>query len=139
MVQQYEAYAAKVAGIGACGGKLPGGFESGLSDKALGFLFQDLLQKALDNPDAYTAQELLSLLASGLRMGAVGNKVPGSGLLQSAAKNLLVQFEATLDLKLQAAAAAGDTQTILDILIGAQIYGLDDLADKAQGLLAEGG
>jgi hypothetical protein len=72
-------------------------------------------------------------------MGAVGNKVPGSGLLQSAAKNLLVQFEATLDLKLEAAAAAGDTQTILDILIGAQIYGLDDLADKAQGLLAEGG
>ena len=139
MVMQYEAYAAKVAGIGACGGSLPGGFESGLSDKALGFLFQDLLQKALDNADAYTAQELLSLLASGVRMGAVGNAVPGSGLLQKAAKNLLVQFEATLESKLIAAAAAGDKQTVLDILIGAQVLGLDALADKAQGLLAEAG
>jgi hypothetical protein len=138
MVKQSEALAAKIAGIAACGGSLPQGFQSGLSNNVIGSLFQDLLQKALDDPDAYTAQELLALLAAGIRMGAVGKSVPGSAPFKDFAKNLLVQFEATLDLKLEAAAAAGDKQTILDILIGAQIYGLDDLADKAQGLLAGG-
>jgi len=137
LVKQYEALAAKIAAIGACGGSLPQGFQSGLSDKVIAAFFQDLLQKALDNPDAYTAQQLMELLGSGIRMGAVGNAVPGTVAFQNVAKDLLVQFEATLESKLQAAAAAGDQQTVIDILIGAQTYGLDALQDNAE-LLLEG-
>ena len=59
MAAQYEALAAKVAAISACF-ELPPGFESGLSDTAIGSLFQDVLQKALDNHGAYTAQQLPS-------------------------------------------------------------------------------
>ena len=65
-------------------------------------------------------------------MDAVGNSVPGSGPYQEVAKNLLVEFEATLEAKLQTAAQAGDVQTVLDILVGAQQYGLDALANEAQ-------
>ncbi len=138
LAQQYEALAAELASIGACE-SLPAGFESGLSDKMIGAFFQDLLQKALDHPEMYSAQALLSLLGSGLRMDAVGNDVAGSGPYQAFAKNLLAEFEATLESKLQAAAKAGDSQTVLDILVGAQQYGLDELANEAQGLLATGG
>jgi hypothetical protein len=134
LVKQYEALAAKIAGIAACGGSLPKGFQSGLSDKVIAAFFQDLLQKALDNPDAYTAQQLMELLGSGIRMGAVGNAVPGTIAFQNVAKDLLVQFEATLESKLQAAAAAGDQQTVIDIMVGAQTYGLDALQDKAEQL-----
>ncbi len=138
LAKQYEAVAATLASIGACE-SLPTGFESGLSDKMIGALFQDLLQNALDHPAKYSAQALLSLLGSGLRMDAVGNSVPGSGPYQEVAKNLLVEFETTLEAKLQTAAKAGDTQTVLDILVGAQQCGLDALANEAQGLLATGG
>lgn len=135
MAAQYEALAAKVAAISACE-SLPPGFISGLSDKGIGALFQHVLQKALDNPGAYTAQQLLSLLASGVRMGCVGDSVPGSGAYQDSAANLLVQFETTLEAKLNAADAAGDLQTVQDIWIAAQQLGLDALAEKAKKLWA---
>ena len=71
-------------------------------------------------------------------MGCVGDSVPGSGAYQDFAKNLLVQFETTLEAKLNDAAAVGDSTTILDILVAAQQFGLDALAEKAKGLLESG-
>lgn len=135
MTELYEALGAKIAAIGACF-ELPPGFQSGLSNMATGSLFQALLQKALNDPDAYTVQELLSLLASGLRMGAVGSAIPGSGGYQDTAESLMVQFEATLEAKLDAAAAAGDLQAVQDIWIAASQLGLKALAAKAKNLWA---
>lgn len=135
LAQQVDALNAKVAGLGACDTP-PKGFEKGLSDTVLASLFQDLLQTVLNDPDAYTAQQLLSLLAVGVHVGAVGPSVGGSAAFRQMADSLYTQFGANLEVKLEAAAKAGDTATILDILVGAQQFGFDSLADKAQGYLA---
>jgi hypothetical protein len=124
--------------LGACGGPLPPGFTKGLSDTLLAALFQQMVREnVLDLPDQYTAQALLSILGVAVRIGAVGNSVAGSAALKKEATDLLAYFDTTLELKLDAAIAAKDTQTILDILIGAQQFGLDALANKAQGALAQ--
>jgi hypothetical protein len=136
LAYQIDALNAKIMGLGACTGAPPG-FEKGLSDTLLAALFQDALQMALDNAGQYNAQALLTLLGVGIRVGAVGLSVPGSAPLKQFAENLHIQFEATLTQKLNEAVAAGDVPTIIDILIGAQQYGLDGLADLAQGALAE--
>lgn len=73
----------------------------------------------------------------GIRVGAIGESVPGSAPLKQKAKELLDGFEAGLEQKLDEATAAGDAPTIIDILIGAQQFGLDALAANAQGALAQ--
>lgn len=138
LAKQVDALNAQIAGLGGCDVP-PNGFQNGVADTLLASLFQDLLQTALNDPSAYTAQELLALLAAGVHVGAVGPSVGGSAPFQQMADSLYTQFGAILELKLDAAAAAGDTATILDILIGAQQFGLTALADKAQGYLATGG
>ena len=133
LAHQIDALNAALAGLGGCDVP-PKGFEKGLQDTLLASLFQDLLQDQVLPGDSYTAQELLAFLGVGIHVGAVGAAVPGN--LGPNAKNLFTQFEAALEVKLNQAIAANDTQTITDILIGAQQYGLDSLADKAQGALA---
>jgi hypothetical protein len=108
--------------------------QKGLQDTLLTALFQDLLSEKVLPGDAYTAQELLAFLGVGVHVGAVGGSVPGN--LGQTAKNLFVEFEAALDIKLTQAIAEGNVPTIIDILIGAQQFGLDSLAAKAQGALA---
>jgi hypothetical protein len=135
LAQQAEALVKKRAALGACG-SLPPDYVPGVPEFVIGDLFQELLQKALSDPDAYTAQELLSLLGSGIRVRAVGNSVPGEGPYQDFAKSLLVQFENALEAKLDAAAAAGDWETVQDIWTAAQQLGLAALADKAKDLWA---
>ena len=137
LAQQVDALNAQVAGLGGCDVP-PQGFQNGVADTLLASLFQDLLQTALNDPSAYTAQELLALLAAGVHVGAVGPSVSGSAPFQQMADSLYTQFGAILEQKLDQAAAAGDAATILDILVGAQQFGLQALADKAQGLLASG-
>ena len=88
-------------------------------------------------PDAFTPHYLLTLLGVGIRVGAIGESVPGSAPLKQKAKELLDGFEAGLEQKLDEATAAGDAPTIIDILIGAQQFGLDALAANAQGALAQ--
>ncbi len=133
LTQQYEAYAAKLVAIGSCQ-SLPGDLDPDLSDDVIAALLQDLLQKALDHPEKYSAQELLSLLGSGLRMDAVGVAVSESAPYEAFAENLLAQFGAALLDKLHAASAAGDQNTIKDILVGALQYGLGALAKEAKTL-----
>lgn len=65
----------------------------------------------------------------------MGGSVPGN--LGQMANSLLVEFEAALDLKLTQAIAEGNVPIIIDILVGAQQFGLDSLAAKAHGALAE--
>jgi hypothetical protein len=138
LIQRIDQLNAQILGLGQCQGPLPPGFSKGLSDTLLTALFQDLIKEnVLDHADKYTAQALLSILGVGVRIGAVGNAVPGSAPLKLEAKNLLALFDIALEQKLDEAIAAGDSQTILDILVGAQQYGLDALADKAQGALAQ--
>ena len=137
LTQQYEAFAGKLVAIGSCE-SLPGDLDPDLSDDLIAALLQDLLQKALDHPELYSAQELLSLLGSGLRMDAVGVAVSDSAPYEAFAKNLLVQFGVVLLDKLHAASAAGDQNTIKDILIAAQQYGLGALAKEAKKLYKAG-
>lgn len=134
VAHQIDALNAAFLGLGGCDVP-PAGFTKGLQDTLLTALFQDLLSEQVLPGDAYTAQELMAFLGVGVHVGAVGNAVPGN--LGQTAKNLLIQFEAALDLKLSQAIADGDVPTITDILIGAQQFGLGSLADKAQGALAE--
>ncbi len=138
LAQQVDALNAQIAGLGGCD-LPPKGFQNGLADTLLAALFQDLLQTALNDSSAYSAQELLALLGAGVHVGAVGPSVGGSAPFQQMADSLYTQFGAVLEQKLDAAAAAGDTTTILDILVGAQQFGLTALANKAQGYLATGG
>ena len=131
-----DALNAKSLGLVACE-IAPKGFQKGLQDTLLSALFQDVLEGIFANADQYSAQDLLSLLGVGVRVGAVGLNVPGSKALKDVAESLFTQFEAALSQKVDAANAAGDKQTILDVLVAAQQYGMDALADHAQGALAE--
>ncbi|MGH2653977.1 MAG: hypothetical protein ACRDHV_06470 [Actinomycetota bacterium] len=136
LAHQIDVLNAKILGLGPCQAPPPG-FEKGLSDTLLTALFQDLLAAPAMFPDAFTPHYLLTLLGVGIRVGAIGESVPGSAPLKQKAKELLDGFEAGLEQKLDGAIAAGDAPTIIDILIGAQQFGLDALADKAQGALAQ--
>ncbi|MGH2657070.1 MAG: hypothetical protein ACRDIZ_10320 [Actinomycetota bacterium] len=136
LAHQIDALNAKILGLGPCQ-EPPEGFEHGLSDTLLTALFQDLLEAPAQLPENFPTHYLLSLLGVGIRVGAVGASVPGSAPLKQKAQELLAGFEAGLELKLNEAIATGDAQTIIDILIGAQQFGLDALADKAQGGLAQ--
>ncbi len=137
LAKQVDALNAKIAGLGGCDSP-PKGFQNGVADTLLAALFQDLLQTALDDAGSYSAQDLLTLLSVGVHVGAVGSAVGASAAFQQKAASLATQFEAVLEQKLDAAASAGDTQTVLDVLVGAQQFGLDALANKAQGYLATG-
>jgi hypothetical protein len=136
LAHQIDALNAKILGLGPCEAP-PEGFEQGLSDTLLTALFQDLLEAPATLPEHFPTHYLISFLGVGIRVGAVGESVPGSALLKQKAMELLVGFEAGLELKLNEAIAAGDMPTIIDILIAAQQFGLDSLANKAQGGLAE--
>lgn len=136
LAHQIDALNAKILGLSPCEAP-PEGFEKGLSDTLLTALFQDLLEAPATLPEDFPTHYLISFLGVGIRVGAVGESVPGSAPLKQKAKELLDGFEAGLNQKLDEAISAGDAPTIIDILIAAQQFGLDALADKAQGGLAE--
>jgi hypothetical protein len=135
VAEKIDSINSKLLGLGACDAAPPG-FQKGLQDTTVSALFQDVLNDVLARTDDYSGQELLSLLAVGIRVGAVGLSVPGSPAVKNFAKNLFTQFEAALIGKVDAARAAGDQQTILDVLVTAQQLGMNALADHAQGALA---
>jgi len=135
VAEKIDAFNARLVGLAACDAAPPG-FQKGLQDTVLSALFQEVLNEALARTDDYSGQELLSLLAVGIRIGAVGLSVPGNPAVKNFAKNLFTQFEAALIGKVDAANAAGDQQTILDVLVTAQQLGMNALADHAQGALA---
>lgn len=135
VASKIDALNAKSVGLVACE-VAPTGFKKGLQDTLLSALFQDALD-IFANAGQYSAQDLLALLGVGVRVGAVGLDVPGSKPLKDVAQSLFTEFEAALSQKVDAASAAGDDQTILDILVAAQQFGMDALADKAQGALAK--
>jgi hypothetical protein len=130
LIAQVEALNSKILGAAACGG-VPPDFQKGLADPLFAAAFRTLLSSALKDADKYTAQQILSMLGTAFRAGVVGKSAPG----QAASENLLVEFEVDLEGKLNAAKAAGDTQTILDIYVGAQQAGLTSLAQKAKAAL----
>lgn len=134
-VQQIDALNAAFAGLGGCDAA-PSGFENGLSDVLMASLFQDLLQKGLDDYQSYSAQELIAMLTAGSHVGSVGPAVKGSAPFKQMASDLWTQFEASLDVKLNAAISAGDTPTILDIATAASQYGMDTLWSKATAALS---
>jgi len=136
VAEKIDSFNSKLLGLGACDAAPPG-FQKGLQDTILSTLFQGILNNVLAGTDDYSAQELLSLLAVGVRVGAVGLSVPGSPTTKDIGKSLFTQFEAALIGKVDAANAAGDQQTILDVLVTAQQLGMNALADHAQGALAE--
>jgi hypothetical protein len=136
VAEKIDSLNAKLVGLAACDAA-PKGYQKGLQDTVLSALFQDLLDQALGSTDQYSAQDLIALLSVGVRVGAVGNSVPGSKAIKDTAKSLHTQLEAALLEKVDQASASGDKQTILDILIAAQQYGMNALADKAQGALGE--
>jgi hypothetical protein len=130
-VQQIDTLNAAFAGLGGCD-SAPPGFQNGLSDTLLASLFQDLLQKALDDYQSYSAQELIQLLTAGAHVGSVQGSTP----FKQMASDLWTEFEASLDKKLDSAITAGDTQTITDIATAASQYGMDTLWSKATAALS---
>jgi hypothetical protein len=132
LVREVEAIRAEVALLEDCKKKLPKGFKPGGSEDAwLEGILITLLSKALETPGAYDAHELVSLLNSGVRGGAVG----ASSSDPEAAGQLLNDFDDALSVALGAAIAASDAAAIQDIYVAALQYGLTDLAAEAKAAL----
>ncbi len=132
LVREAEAIRAEIAHLSKCKQKVPKGFKPGGSGDAwLEGILTTLLSKALETPGAYDAHELVSLLNSGVRGGAVG----ASSSDPEAAAQLLSDFDDALSGALGAAINAGDAAAIKDIYIAAVQYGLTDLAAEAKAAL----
>lgn len=130
LVQRVEALNSQIAGAAACAGP-PEGFVNGMSDPIFAALFEALVRQSLEQADAFSAQELLSVLGTGIRAGAIGASSP----TPDASATLLDEVETVLDAKLDDAIDAADNRSIVDIYVGATQAGLNELADKAQGAL----
>lgn len=132
LVREVEAIRAEIALLTNCKKGLPKGFKPGGSGDAwLEGILITLLSKALETPGAYDAEQLISLLNSGVRGGAVG----ASSSDPEAAEQLLSDFDDALSGALGAAINAGDGAAIKDIYIAAVQYGLTDLAAEAKAAL----
>jgi hypothetical protein len=122
-----EALDAAMLGAAACGDPPPG-FEKGIvaQDTFLARL-SDLLAAVVLNADAYTTQDVISLLATAIRIGAVGAAAPD----QASSKALLESFADILNGKLDEAIASANTDSIFDIYVWATQAGLTELAAEA--------
>ncbi|MCP3937407.1 MAG: hypothetical protein GY708_18800 [Actinomycetia bacterium] len=95
-------------------------------------ILQIILGRVLQEPEAFTAQDLISLLVTSASHGAVGPGAPGS------ANQLLYDgFESALDSALDQAVSNSDFETIIDIAVAAANFGYTNLYDKA--VAAHGG
>ena len=138
IAERYEALAAKVAAISACVA-LPPGFVAGLVRHGHGFAVPARPAEGARRPRRVHG----AAAAGAARLGPEDGlrrrtPFPARAPTRTLAKNLLVQFETALEAELDAAAAAGDFQTILDILVAAEQFGLDALAAKAKSLQGSG-
>jgi len=87
-------------------------------------LFRQVVSQVLDFPEKLTAQEVLALLAAGVRTGALIDSTEAQALLD--------KFEDVLLQKLDQAEDSGDVQTVDDIAVGAKQAGLTELAEDAE-------
>jgi hypothetical protein len=90
-------------------------------EDALAVLMNQLIAKALEQSDQYSAQELIRLLNIGVRAGAVAATEGIEG-----AEAVYDSFEVALSIALNEAIFASDTATMLDIAMAA---GQDDFVD----------
>jgi len=134
-----ELNAAIKAGIQCVG--VPPAFQKGLADPVFGKAFRSLLQRVIDEPSDYAPEDLLRILASAIRAGAVGAAADD----QAASQKLLTEYEATTIQKLnnlrnaalgaikakEPAFAADEIQRIWSIYVQAQQLGLSTLEKAA--------
>lgn len=131
LVLAVEVLRAELARLAACR-IAPPGFLAPAGEEWLETILIMLLSKALETPGDYSAQELISLLNTGVRGGAVG----ASSSDPEAAAQLYEAFGDALDHALDLAIAGPDPGSITDIAMAAAQYGYSDLYQKAVAALS---
>jgi hypothetical protein len=91
-------------------------------------LFRQIVAAALEQAESLSADEVLSLLAQGVRTGALVGSTPD-------VTALLDEFNDVLSQKLVDAVQANDLITLKDIAVGAKQAGLTQLAADAQAAI----
>jgi hypothetical protein len=132
VADEIDAFQSRVLGAAACPGSA--GYAPGTAQHGY-FLssFAKVLDAALKSNPRFSAEQLLSLLAEGLRVGAV----TASPADQSNPLSLWGRFQLSLEAKVGQAAAASpkDISTIYDIYVGAIQAGMKELAGEARQAL----
>lgn len=89
--------------------------------------YTELLNKLLDNPDAYSGSEIFTMMYAAYQIGALGSAAPD----EQAAQELLAKFKQVLDKKIDADIAAGDKSDAEHICFALKQGSFKDLAAKA--------
>jgi hypothetical protein len=100
----------------------PGAFNTALTG-----LIRDLLETVITNPDAFTTGDLVELLSIGVRVGAVGQ----GAVDQATSDKIIGNFKNIFSDRIDAALAAGDEAELQLLLIAANMFGWNDLVNKA--------
>jgi len=121
---------AAIANLGACEGP-PAGFVPGMADQLWVQIFHELIHVL--GPASPGPVPALDLLRDGVRSGGAGVGLPGIDADPETAEEHIDVLQGWLTADLQGA----DRATAVDILVQAQMYGLDGLAGSARASLGD--
>lgn len=126
LLERADALAAEIPALAACSGLPPGGFYTSI----MAGLVRELIASTVAEGTKVPTDALLFLAAAGYRTGAIG-----AGTDDSTAPDLELKLEAELGSRLDAAIAAHDVDTIIEIATEAALFGWTDLASRAASAL----